>query len=176
MNTNEKEQNGERIRNPEVSYEHRDLSVRAVFGFFIVLAVVGVLIHFFVWGLFKDFGKSQFSAHPTTNPIGTSNEQLKEIGGDPAVAFPAPQLQPDPTADLNKFRAAEEEELNSYGWVDPKADKIHVPIERAMDLLVASGLPQRTDTGAQAPTKATPRPQTRVRPGTAGLEGPRGKK
>ncbi len=156
MDTNEKEQNGERIRNSEVSYERRDLSVRAVFGFFIALAVVGVLIHLFLWGLFKDFGRSQYTAHPTTNPIGTSNEQLREIGGDPAVAFPAPQLQPDPTADLNKFRAAEEEELNSYGWVDQKAGKIHIPVERAMDLLVASGLPQRHQTQAQPAPRAAP--------------------
>ena len=33
--------------------------------------------------------------------------------------------------------------LNSYGWVDPKAGVVRIPIDRAMDLLLQKGLPVR---------------------------------
>jgi hypothetical protein len=65
----------------------------------------------------------------------TSNEQLKEVGGDPAVSFPPPHVQPNPVADLNKFRVREEQQLNSYGWGDPAARRIHMPIHHAIDIL-----------------------------------------
>ncbi len=134
------------IYHPEVAYERRDLSHRAVFGFLLALLVAAVIIHISIWGLFKHLGKSQFAGHQTTNPIMTSNEQLREIGGDPALSFPAPRLQPNPVADLNKFRAREEQQMNSYGWIDPSAGKIHIPIERAIDI-VASRWPQQEEEG-----------------------------
>jgi hypothetical protein len=34
-------------------------------------------------------------------------------------------------------------ELYSYGWVDEKAGTVHIPIDRAMDLIVQRGLPVR---------------------------------
>jgi hypothetical protein len=132
------------IRRPDVSYERRDLSHRAVFGTLLVLFCAGILIHLVVWSVFRYLGGSQFVPHQTTNPIMTSNEELKEVGGDPALSFPAPHLQPNPVADLNKFRVREEQELNTYGWIDPQAGKIHIPIERAIDVM-ASSWPQQQE-------------------------------
>ena len=57
--------------------------------------------------------------------------------------FPAPQLQPDPTADLAKLRAAEQASLESYGWVDRERGVVRVPLDRAMDLTLQRGLPAR---------------------------------
>src|SRR5579884_3398082 len=107
----------EQIRHADVSYDPRDMSHRAVFAFLIALATGGLIVHVAVFGLFQYMGKPQFVGHATTNPIMTSTEQLRQIGGDPAVSFPPPTVQPNPPADLNKFRAAEEEELNTYGWI-----------------------------------------------------------
>lgn len=126
------------IRHADVAYESRDLSHKAVFSFFIVLSVVIFLVYLMMWGLFKELGGSQYAGHATTNPIMTSDEQLKEIGGDPANSFPMPHLQPDPVADLNKFRIREEQFLNTYGWVDQAQGKIHIPIETAIDVMAAS--------------------------------------
>lgn len=124
-----------RVRHPDVGYDAGDLQHGPVFGFLIALAAGVLLIHIVLWGVFRYLGKAQFAGHQSTNPIMTSKEQLREIGGDPALAFPAPTLQPNPVADLNKFRAREEEELNTYGWVDPGAQKIHIPIERAIETM-----------------------------------------
>ncbi len=126
------------IRHPKVAYEPRDMNHRTVFLFLFVLGCAGLLIHIGIWGLFVTWGQEEYAGHQTTNPIMTSNEELKEVGGDPAITFPRPRLQPNPVADLNKFRIREEEQLNSYGWVDPSVGRIRIPIERAIDILGTS--------------------------------------
>ncbi|HEX3799084.1 MAG TPA: hypothetical protein VH413_10320 [Verrucomicrobiae bacterium] len=59
----------------------------------------------------------------------------------PAIAasranFPAPRDQLKAPEDLAIFNMREQEELNSYGWVDKRAGVVRIPISRAMDLLV----------------------------------------
>jgi hypothetical protein len=49
--------------------------------------------------------------------------------------IPAPRLQVTDQRDLEALRRAEAERLEGYGWVDRKAGVVHIPIERAMDLL-----------------------------------------
>jgi hypothetical protein len=126
------------VRHPDVAYEHRDLDHRIVLTFLFFLGCGGLLIHIALWGAFRTLGSAEYAGHQTTNPIMTSNEQLREVGGDPALTFPMPRLQPNPPADLNKFRVREEEQLNSYGWVDRSARRIHIPIERAIDIMASS--------------------------------------
>ncbi len=67
--------------------------------------------------------------------------------GDPALRFPTPVLQPDPVADLNKFKAGEQELLNEYGWVNQQSGVLRIPISRAIDLIAERGLPTRPDAG-----------------------------
>ncbi len=142
-----------RARHPDVSFESADMSHGSVFGFLLTLACGLLIVHILLWGVFHYLGKPQMADHQTTNPIMTSNEQLQEIGGDPALAFPKPTLQPNDVADLNKFRAAEEEQLTTYGWVDSSAQKIRIPIDRAMDALSASWPNQQAGDQQQPPSK-----------------------
>jgi hypothetical protein len=51
---------------------------------------------------------------------------------------PLPHLQAAPRSDLAALRAAEDGRLRHYGWIDRTAGIAHVPIERAMALLVQS--------------------------------------
>lgn len=138
------------VRNADVAYEPRDLSSHAVFYFLVVLAVVIVFAYTGLWGMFKYLGSPEYAGHQTTNPIMTSQEQLKEIGGDPANSFPAPQLQPDDVADLNKFRIREEQRLNTYGWVDQTHGRIRIPIENAIDMMAASWLADEQSSATDA--------------------------
>lgn len=135
----------DKLRNEDVSYEPRDLSHNAVFAFLVLLGLAICVTLVVLWGVFRYLGGNQYAGHQTTNPIMTSNEQLQEVGGDPALSFPMPRLQPDDIADLNKFRVSEEEQLNSYGWVSRSQDKIHIPIERAIDML-GTAWPQQQQT------------------------------
>ena len=57
--------------------------------------------------------------------------------------FPAPQLEINERTELNDIRLREENILSTYGWADQNAGTVHIPIDRAMDLLAQRGLPVR---------------------------------
>ncbi len=73
------------------------------------------------------------------------------VGCGTALPYSAPPLQskvtPSPEVSsgemLRQLRATEDAALNTYGWVDRANGKVHIPIERAMDLLLQRGLPVR---------------------------------
>jgi hypothetical protein len=46
--------------------------------------------------------------------------------------------------ELKAVRDAEDQVLNSYGWVDQQKGVVRIPIAQAMDLVVKKGLPVRT--------------------------------
>lgn len=143
-------------RNPEVNYDRTDMSVRAIVGFLIFLAIAGVIMHLVLWGLYKNFAKGYMAPAPTANPIASSTKQLPQ--GDPVRSFPAPRLQPDPVADLNKFRVSEEEVLHSYAWIDQNAGLARIPIEQAMKAIAQQGLPTRPVPPSDAQTESLQAP------------------
>lgn len=49
-------------------------------------------------------------------------------------------LQRHPRQDLTHLQARMQQRLDSVGWVDRDAGVVHMPIDRAMDLLVQRGL------------------------------------
>lgn len=53
----------------------------------------------------------------------------------------APQLQREPPADMAELDRRYGERLGSTGWVDRDAGIVHMPVDRAMDLIVQRGLP-----------------------------------
>ncbi len=55
------------------------------------------------------------------------------------TVFPGPALQSDPVGDLRKLEAAQAKQLHGYAWVDREHGIVQVPIERAMQLVVARG-------------------------------------
>ena len=70
------------------------------------------------------------------HPLALSNEQP-----------PPPRLQATPSLDLERFRAREADRLSTYGWIDRQAGFVHIPIERAMELVSKEGLPVRKGGG-----------------------------
>ncbi len=54
---------------------------------------------------------------------------------------PEPRLQTNPREDLRDLRAQEDAILNSYGWVDRAAGSVHIPIDRAMEIVLERGIP-----------------------------------
>lgn len=72
-------------------------------------------------------------------------------------APPQPRLQVNAARHLQEFRSAEEERLGSYGWMDRPTGMVHIPIERAMDLIARRGVGALTAAPAAVPaTAATP--------------------
>jgi hypothetical protein len=132
----------EEVRHPETMYDRSDLSSRAIFVFLVGLAIAIALIHILSWGYLRYSARGQLTPVPRSAAIVTPAKQAGKKG-EPTLTFPAPQLQPDPVADQNKFRAGVEEQLNSYGWVDQNRGIVHIPIERAIEIVGQEGLPTR---------------------------------
>jgi hypothetical protein len=142
------------IENPETRYERRDLSPQGVLLFLVGLVIVSVVIYFVVWGFYgylNGFHEHKGRAGAPLQTVHDNANTEQEIRH-----FPQPQLQPNPVADLNKFRTQEEQILNSYGWVDQQAGVAHIPIERAMDIIAARGLPVRQSPAPAAPADNAP--------------------
>lgn len=62
---------------------------------------------------------------------------------DPASALqlpPEPRLEQNPEVDGTLIQEAANAQLESYGWVNKRAGTAHIPIERAMELLVEQGV------------------------------------
>lgn len=108
------------------------LAIVAVGGV-LFLALLGVVL----WLMF-----GYFVARPIT--ASGPSTQLNP----PAQLPPQPRLQADPQSDWLRMRATQTALLNSYG-VDPTSGAIHIPIDRAMDLVATRGL---STTGGLAPT------------------------
>src|SRR5205823_14080578 len=77
-----------------------------------------------------------FRAHEPAATAGQAN-----IPVTPAREFPQPRLLTKPGATPAELRAAEDSDLNSYGWVDRTSGIARIPIDRAMQLLLERGLP-----------------------------------
>lgn len=126
-------------------YERRDIGARGIFYFLAGLAVAVILVHLFLKGLYVYLDQRERAHQPPVNPL-ISNVHVdtrKVPRKYPETAFPDPRLETDERTQLNDIRLAEEQELNSYDWVDQKAGTVRIPIERAMDLLAQRGLPVR---------------------------------
>jgi len=135
----------------EVEFEHEDLGTRGVFGFLIGLAIVGVVIYFIIVGMYSFLDKYEREQSSTASPLTTSRDiSSRHIDYAPGQGDyvdkkfkdnGAPMLEIDERTQLRQYLMNQENRLNSYGWVDEKAGVAHIPIERAMDLIVQRGVP-----------------------------------
>ena len=113
-------------------HETRDANIRNVVIFgagLVVLTAFGLAVSA---GVFH-----YFALHQALGPPASPFENVRELP-------PAPRLQVTPVQDLEHYRAGQDQELTSYGWVDQKGGVVRIPIDRAMDLLIEKGLPVRS--------------------------------
>ncbi len=138
------------------SYERQDISARGIFYFLAGLLAATLLISFLLSGLYKILDKHFETHQPPVNALAANvaKDTRKVPPQYPENAFPDPRLETDERTQLNSIRIAEEQKLNSYGWVDEKAGTVHIPIERAMELLAQRGLPLRPQSSAQPQNEA----------------------
>ena len=149
----------EHIRHPqneneEVEFERQDLSPKVVFAFFTGLAISGVIITLILLGMYHFLDSYNARNQPEQNPLSNKNASADTRSITPADVqrFPEPRLETNERMEINEFRLREEQQLHSYGWIDQKAGTVHIPIDRAMELLVERGLPTRPQAGAAPPS------------------------
>ena len=116
---------------PPARREARDISHRVLgLGLLGVLLVLAMLTGLIFW-MFPEALRDQSDIKPVPD-------------------FPAPRLQPSPPADLKTFLQQQIGWLNSAGWVDRKAGRVHIPITDAMRKIASRGI---ADWPRTAPTE-----------------------
>jgi len=106
-------------------HEQSEVSVRLIVVSLAFLAVGTFLVFILVVGIFRYFYDTD-----------KTGEALRQ-----GVIPPEPRIEVAPYEQLQQLRAREDHILNSYAWVDQKAGTVRVPIDHAIDLLAAKGLP-----------------------------------
>ena len=115
-------------------YERRDLSPRAIALFGVGLAVTLGVVTAAVT-IFQIYAGSRYAGRqPPQRPPAVTPEATE------------PRLQVGGATELRTMREAEERTLATYGWVDPQAGMVRIPIDRAMEILAQKGLPARQET------------------------------
>ncbi len=72
---------------------------------------------------------------------------------------PAPRLQIHGVASGKEFRDAEAARLSTYGWMDRTAGAVHVPVERAIELVLERGVGPLAPGPVGQPQAAPPTPR-----------------
>jgi len=108
-------------------HEQSEVSVRLIVVSLGFLAVFTFITFLVVVGLFRYF----HSFYGTDEAVRLSQP----------VIPPAPRIEVAPYEELQRLKAQEDHILSSYAWVDKEAGTVRVPIDRAIDMLAAKGVP-----------------------------------
>lgn len=119
----------------------RELNVRFIVGFAVVLTVVTVGMAALMWTTSSFLSDRLEAQDPPPPKLPSARVQQKP---------PGPQLQADPERELDEMRLEEERQLSSYEWIDQGGGIARVPISRAIELAAGS---VRAD---GEPTETTP--------------------
>lgn len=113
-----------------VGYETTDARITplAQTGIFITALIIASFVGMIV--LFKVFAYYQPLFDDPVSPL-----------VDNRVASAAPRLQVDPPKQKAELAQSEAARLNSYGWIDEQVQVVHIPIERAIDLVSEGQMP-----------------------------------
>jgi len=117
---------------PAAGHETRDISIRAIVGFGVALAVLTGIVLAAMWGIFRVFERREDRRDQPLPPMIAANLRRTPSG---------PRLEPDPLAPRLRLRAQESTVLTTAGWVDRDHGVVRIPIDRAMELLAQRGLP-----------------------------------
>ena len=115
-------------------YEKKDANAASLVHFAVGLSVLLVVVWAGMKWMFDYFAKVQ---EKDLGVAVTPYEQERPLP-------PLPRLQVEPVEELDQVRAQQAGALDRYGWVDRGNGVVHIPISRAMDLVLErGGLPAR---------------------------------
>jgi hypothetical protein len=128
------------LEHMRVGHEQKDVDAIAVTKFGIGLSLIIILSLFGLWGLFHYFAQGEEASPSVATSLAVEQVSAPKMP-------PEPRLQSSPRIDLHDMRAAEDQLLHHYSWVDRDKGVVRLPIERAMDILAQRGLPSRPAAG-----------------------------
>jgi hypothetical protein len=126
-------------------HEDSDVSARGIFMFALGLVALGLVIHVALALVMQGFSVRESRAQAGRPPFFAVE-----------VVPPAPRLQGNPGVELMQFKQQDLYQLNHYVWIDRGAGIARIPIDRAMDILARTGLPERTGPPEAVPEQNPP--------------------
>lgn len=111
-------------------HEYREANLKVIIWGLIGLVASMVVIMALTWGM--------FNVLKTTEQTEASGQALSPLA-TPGQLPPEPRLSARPYEELQNLRAREEQILNHYGWQDQKNGIVHIPIDKAMDMVAQQG-------------------------------------
>ena len=143
--------------NESVRFEPSDVATRPVAWSVLGLAVFTVVFTIAANYVYFGLAAREQALSPAASPL-AKDYAAKEP--------PEPRLQINPKTDLERLHAGEAKALSTYAWLDKDKGVVQVPIERAMEMLLAKGLPSR-----QGPVPASMSPRGEAPPQMSEAEG-----
>ncbi|MBV8202695.1 MAG: hypothetical protein JOZ15_18925 [Acidobacteria bacterium] len=111
-----------------------EINVRAILWTTVGLLAVCLVAVVAMWGMFVGF--DAFDRRHAAPPPMAGAAEMRQPGA------PEPRLQESPTEDMTAMSAADEQRLRHAGWLDQAQGSVRVPIDVAIDVLAARGLPK----------------------------------
>jgi hypothetical protein len=142
---------------PGGGHEKTDLDLTGLFHLSVWSVLILVAVFGGMWLMFRMLERREAGLDPLQTPVSS------RLPGRDRLPT-GPQLQVDEPGDLATFRAAEDRILTTYEWLDRKQGTVRVPIDRAIEMLVARGVAPL----GSAPATVAPPPGTVTPPTTSG--------
>jgi hypothetical protein len=129
--------------NPETHHESSDVPIRPLFWFIALFIVFGILSHLVLWFMYEAMVKAERKRmDPPQTAIARPADASVPQNQPLLQPFPRGEVPPNrntPVTDLADMRAAEDQTLKNYGWVDKQRGIVRIPIKNAKELLVQRG-------------------------------------
>ncbi len=146
-----------------VGHETSDAEIGPLLRFAVFLTVVVAVTSVLTIGLYNYLDRRENVEKAPQYPLAEGRQRPLP---------PTPRLQTYPFQDLKQYRSDERQVLDHYAWVDKSTGTVRIPVDRAIEVLAAKGLPHRPVAPAQPAPPAPSAPDTaRPAPGSQGSGG-----
>jgi len=108
----------------------REIGVRGIVHSAVWLLVVTLASFLVAWAFYRQQSRAEAAADPKPSPLAEAQRP---------VVPPEPRLQSTPEKELAALRLEEWQALDAWAPVDPTAEVVQVPVERAIDAVAATG-------------------------------------
>jgi hypothetical protein len=112
-------------RTEKLGHQGADVKFAPIKWTVIVFVLVLAAVHWGVWSLYR-YARNRDESRDVRRTF------VEAIPPSP----PEPRLQVNPQDDFQEYLRQQQEILKTYGWVSRAQDQIHIPIERAMEIVV----------------------------------------
>ncbi len=137
-------------------YEREDFGPKSIFSFLIALAIFGLVVIFIVLGAFQAIDQYTIAHMKPASPLleGKMETYTRRMQEKDIMNFPTPRLDGgEKPGDINNLHLKENSVLHiaQPEWANASAGEVRIPIDQAMALIAARGLPARVEGSSALP-------------------------